>query len=69
MRQALFFLIIGISISVNYCIAQGTESIDQVIYLTGNTATREKNNFHFSGLREYLLSEENPFSIIHLGDI
>ena len=69
MRKASLFLIISASISVNYCIAQENESIDHVVYLIGNTATREINMSHLAGLSGHLLTENNPFSIIHLGDI
>ena len=69
MRKASLFLTISAFITVNYCIAQENESIDHVVYLIGNTATREINISHLAGLKGHLFTENNPFSIIHLGDI
>ncbi|MFC2115779.1 hypothetical protein ACFLTU_04850 [Bacteroidota bacterium] len=69
MRKTLLILAISASISANYCLSQNSESIDQVVYLIGNTSTREINVSHLSQLKKHLSTEENPFSLIHLGDI
>ncbi len=69
MRKTIIFLAISISISTDFCLAQENEGIDQVVYLIGNTATRDINETHLTLLQEQLLKEENPFTILHLGDI
>lgn len=69
MRKEIFFLAISISISVEVCLAQENEGIDQVLYLIGNTATREINEAHLSLLQEQILKEKNPFTLLYLGDI
>ncbi len=69
MKKISLLLTICALFSANYCIAQENESIDQVVYLIGNTSTRELNISHLSGLKEHLLTEESPFTVIHLGDI
>ncbi len=68
MRKTLFLTICAL-ISANYCIAQENDSIDQVVYLIGNTATREINETHLTLLHEQLLTENNPYTLLHLGDI
>ena len=50
MRNVIFFLSISIVISGDYCFAQEEESIDQVVYLIGNTATKEINKSHLAAL-------------------
>lgn len=69
MKKTSLFLIICISISLNFCIARDNENIDHVVYLIGNTATRDINKSHFSWLKVHLQSEKNSFLLIHLGDI
>ena len=69
MIKVLLFLAITISIAVDICVAQENEHIDQVVYLIGNTATRKVNENHLASLQEQLLTEENSFTILHLGDI
>ncbi|MFC2112630.1 hypothetical protein ACFLTA_05115 [Bacteroidota bacterium] len=69
MRKILLLLTICYIISAYCCIAQENESLEQVVYLIGNTATREMNIAHLSELNEHLQAERSPFTIIHLGDI
>ena len=69
MRKTIIFLAISISISTDLCLAQENDGIDQVVYLIGNTATRDINETHLTLLQEQLLNEINPFTILHLGDI
>jgi len=69
MRKTIFFLAIALSISTNHCFAQENESIDQVIYLIGNTATRKIDESRLTALHKHLLTEKNPFTLLHLGDI
>ena len=69
MGKALLLLAIAISVSADICFAQENETIDQVVYLIGNTATREINESHLASLQAHLQREENSFTILHLGDI
>jgi len=68
MRKTLLLTICAL-ISANYFFAQENDSIDQIVYLIGNTATRDINISHLSGLKAHLSTEKNPFSLVHLGDI
>ena len=49
--------------------AQNYNKIDHVVYLIGNTATRELNESNLTIFKNWLSKELNQFSIIHLGDI
>ncbi len=57
------------AISTTYIVGQEDGSIDQVVYLIGNTATGELNKEHLALLKKQLKAEKNKFSVIHLGDI
>ncbi len=69
MRCIIIVLAISLTIEVNYCFAQEKEGIDQVLYFIGNTATKEINETHLSLLQKQLMREDNPFTVLHLGDI
>jgi len=49
--------------------AQHTGKIDHVVYLIGNTATKEINDQNLKVFKDFLSREEEPFTVIHLGDI
>lgn len=65
---SLTFLITSL-ISSQCCLAQDNESVDQVVYLIGNTATSEINEAQLAALQKQLVTEESPFVLLHLGDI
>ena len=69
MRVAIIFLTVIALYSFDYCKGQGNDAVDQAVYLIGNTATRELNERNLASLQKYLSKEENPFTILHLGDI
>ena len=69
MKRTSLLLTIFSFLIFNSGIAQDEESIDQVIYLIGNTATSKIKSEHLSDLQELFLREKNPFTLIHLGDI
>jgi len=49
--------------------AQVNDSVMQVIYLLGNTATAPIPEAHLHAFQQELQKQTNPFTIIHLGDI
>lgn len=49
--------------------AQPPDSISQVIYLLGNTAINTIPEAHLEAFRQELRAQQNPFTIVHLGDI
>ena len=69
MKQISLFLSLIISLSVANSYARENDGIDHVVYLVGNTATRELDSTNLLLFSEYVSLETHPFSIIHLGDI
>ena len=71
MKSIIFSLSVLITsiISSDGCLAQIDERVDQVVYLIGNTATREINEAQLANLQEQLLTEKSPYTLLHLGDI
>jgi len=70
--KSIFFILsvlIPSLISSVCCLAQDDETVDQVVYLIGNTATSEINEAQLVSLRKQLMTEELPFTLLHLGDI
>ncbi|PSR54815.1 hypothetical protein AHMF7605_15545 [Adhaeribacter arboris] len=49
--------------------AQAPDSIAQVVYLLGNTATTIIAPNHLRAFQQALQAEHHPFTIVHLGDI
>ena len=49
--------------------AQTTDSVSQVVYLLGNTATATIPATHLQAFQKALNAEKNPFTVVHLGDI
>ena len=49
--------------------AQTTDSMAQVVYLIGNTATTTIAPAHLQALQKIVQAEKNPFTVVHLGDI
>ena len=62
-------LIVFFYISSECCHAQDDKSVDHVVYMIGNTATSEMNEAQLASLQKQLLTEEAPFTLLHLGDI
>jgi len=71
MKSAIILLAIsGIFFFTSYrCPAQYDERVEQVVYLIGNTATSEISAAQLTSLRNQLLAEESPLTVLHLGDI
>ncbi len=71
MKSIIFSLSVLITslISAECCLAQEDERVEQVVYLIGNTATSEINVAQLATLQKQLLTEESPYTLIHLGDI
>ena len=69
MRKAFIFLTITAFCSFDFCKGQGKNTVEQTVYLIGNTATRALNEKNLASLKNYLSLEEDPFTILHLGDI
>jgi hypothetical protein len=69
MRRGIQLIALILALSVHICIGQNRGNIEQVVYLIGNTATREINDLNFTSLHKHLEKENNPFTILHLGDI
>ena len=69
MKRVLLILTISITISATDIIAQGNDSIGQIIYLIGNTSSGSINEVHLELLQKSLLAEKNHYSVILLGDI
>ncbi len=68
MKKRLLILAISISISAIDILALGIDSIDQVVYLIGNTSSGGIKESHLVLLQKYLDAEENQYSVINLGD-
>lgn len=49
--------------------AQTSDSVAQVVYLLGNTATAPLPEAHWQAFQQQLQSEQSPYTIVHLGDI
>ena len=64
--QALLIIFL---ISSECCLAQNGDRVDHVVYMIGNTATSEMNEAQLASLQKHLLTEEGPFTLLHLGDI
>ena len=67
--NSILALIITFSVSCDCCFAQDKEDIDHVVYLIGNTAGSVINESNLVDLQEQLLTENSPFTVLHLGDI
>jgi len=67
--EFLLLVLIIACISVIKSSAQENDKIDHIVYLFGNTSTKEINKLNLEGLKKHLSSENHPFSVIHLGDI
>ena len=57
------------SLTFHCCLAQENDQIDHVVYLLGNTSTKAINKSNLASLRAHLLTEDYPFTLLHLGDI
>ncbi|QMU26786.1 hypothetical protein [Adhaeribacter radiodurans] len=62
----LGLLSLGITLQVN---AQTVDSVAQVVYLLGNTASTTIPADHLQAFQQVLQAEKNPFTVVHLGDI
>jgi len=51
------------------CLAQDDDSVNQVVYMIGNTATSEIKELQLASLKKQIMTEEGPFTLLHLGDI
>ena len=71
MRNPIFILAVTIVFfhSFDCCFAQDNDGIAQVVYLIGNTATSEINDAQLATLQKQLLTENNQYTVLHLGDI
>ncbi|MBE9510247.1 MAG: metallophosphoesterase, partial [Bacteroidetes bacterium] len=65
----ILLVLIITCISVIKSSAQENDKIDHIVYLFGNTSTKEIRKLNLEGLKKHLSSENHPFSVIHLGDI
>jgi len=68
LKKILLILLLG-SCFIRQVNAQATDSISQVVYLLGNTATTTIAPTHLRAFQQALQAERNPFTIVHLGDI
>jgi len=71
MKSILFIqaVIAVFLISSECCLAQNDDRVEQVVYMIGNTSTSEMNEAQLVSLQKQLLTEEAPFTLLHLGDI
>lgn len=65
LRVLIFCLLAGSKVGL----AQTADSVLQVVYLIGNTATSPVPAAHLAAFKAQIQTQQDPFIIIHLGDI
>jgi len=69
MQKGILIQIILVSTLFFKTLSQDKNEIDHVVYLFGNTSTKEIDHLYFQSFKDHLLNEKLHFSVIHLGDI
>jgi hypothetical protein len=69
MKKISLFILFILSITPVKSFMQDNDSIDYVVYLIGNTATKELDLKSLDLFSKQTAIEKHPFAIIHLGDI
>lgn len=69
MNRKIRLLLLGLLAGSRMALAQSPDSVLQVVYLIGNTATAEIPAGNLLAFKKEVRNQAHPFTIIHLGDL